>query len=720
MWNLQNPQIMKMTEDRESGNRKDLLWRVYLMYVLICVFALAVLFKVGKIQISEGDHWRSVDRERNLRPFAIEPMRGNIYSLDGSLLATSVPIFELRMDTKSEPVTDKIFYSKVDSLAFCLASVFNNRDKDEWKSYLVQARRDNQRFLLIKSKVDYPTLKKVRRFPIFRLGKFKGGLHVLQRSRRELPFKDLAMRTIGFKRDSVNLGIEGSYNDHLQGVKGQRWMQKIAGGIWKPINMENEIEPENGHDIVTTIDAAVQDVAHHALEKKLIAENARAGCAVLMEVKTGQIRAIVNLTRQDTGKYTEVLNYAVGQATEPGSTFKLMSLLAAIEDGYADTNEITDTENGTKRYFNYTMKDSHEGGYGKISLQEVFEKSSNVGTSKIIMKHYASNPQKFIDRLYSFGIQHPLGIELNGEARPYIKDTKSKYWSGLSLPLMSIGYEETMTPLQILSFYNAIANNGVMLKPSFIKEIRHDGKVLFSSVPQVLNSKVCSPETAMKGRKMLEGVVKYGTATNLKTAPYQIAAKTGTAQIAQDKLGYKSGKSGKISYQASLCGYFPASDPLYSCIVVVYEPSKSAYYANDVAGPVFREIADKVYSMSTSIHKALQKDTSSTTMLRPLVTSGFTNDIKVIASNLDINGIRSVGTNYSYVTVNNNGWSVHPMVIRSNEVPDVKGMALKDALPLLESRSLIVKVSGKGVIRRQSIPAGKTCVKGTVIKIELS
>jgi cell division protein FtsI (penicillin-binding protein 3) len=526
------------------------------------------------------------------------------------------------------------------------------------------------------------------------------------------------MRTIGFNRDSVKLGIEGSYNDDLQGVKGQRWMQKIAGGIWKPINMDNEIEPENGHDIITTIDAAVQDVAHHALEKKLIAENAKAGCAVLMEVKTGQIRAIVNLTRQDTGRYTEVLNYAIGQATEPGSTFKLMSLIAAIEDGFADTSEVTDTENGTKKYFSYTMKDSHKGGYGRISLKEVFEKSSNVGTSKIVMKHYASNPQKFIDRLYSFGIHKPLGLEISGEANPYIKDTKSKYWSGLSLPLMSIGYEEKMTPMQILTFYNAIANDGVMIKPSFVKEIRHDGKVLFDAVPVVLNSRVCSKETAMKGRRMLEGVVKFGTATNLKTAPYQIAAKTGTAQIAQGNTGYKSGE--KIVYQASLCGYFPASEPLYSCIVVVYEPSKSAYYANDVAGPVFREIADKVYSMSTSIHKELKEDTSAVAMLRPLITSGFTNDLKAIASKLDVKGVRNVGTSYSNVTMRNNGWSLHPMVIRSNEVPDVHGMALKDAIPLLESRSLVVKVSGRGIIRRQSIPAGRQCQKGMIIKIELS
>jgi cell division protein FtsI (penicillin-binding protein 3) len=709
---------MKNTNTEGRDNRKDLLWRVYLMYVLVCIFSFAILFKVGKVQFVEGGHWKQVDRDRNFRPFAIEPMRGNIYSFDGSLLATSVPIFDLRMDVISDPVTDKIFYSKVDSLAFCLAGTFNHRDKDEWKSYLINARREKERYLLIKSKVDYVTLKKVRKFPIFRMGKFKGGLLVEQRSRRELPFRNLAMRTIGFSRDSVKLGIEGSFHSDLQGVKGQRWMQKIAGGIWKPINLDNEVEPENGHDIVTTIDAAVQDVAHHALEKKLIAENAKAGCAVLMEVRTGQIRAIVNLTRQDTGKYSEVLNYAIGQATEPGSTFKLMSLLAAIEDGYADTNEITDTENGTKRYFGYTMKDSHEGGYGKISLQKVFEKSSNVGTSKIIMKHYARNPQKFIDRLYSFGLNKPISLEIPGEAKPYVKDIKSKYWSGLSLPLMSIGYEEKLTPLQILTFYNSIANNGQMIKPTFVKEIRHDGKILYRSNPVVMNARVCSKETAMKGRKMLEGVVKYGTATNLKTAPYQIAAKTGTAQIAQGIGGYKNGQ--KISYQASLCGYFPASEPLYSCIVVVYEPSKSAYYANEVAGPVFREIADKVYSMSTSIHKAIEVDTSSGVNLLPLATSGYSDDLKIIARELNVKGSRNVGTSYSKVISHENGWSVFPMVMKNNEVPDVQGMALKDALPLLESRSLIVKVSGKGIIRRQSIPAGKICQKGMVIKIELS
>jgi cell division protein FtsI (penicillin-binding protein 3) len=709
---------MSKTEKGEGNNRKDLLWRVYLMYIFVCLFSIAVLFKVGKIQMVEGNHWRTVDRERNFKPFPIEPMRGNIYSADGSLFATSVPIFELRMDVMSEPVTDKIFYSKVDSLSRSLAQVFPIRNQSEWKRYLIDARRQKERYLLIKSKVDYATLKRVRRFPIFRMGKFKGGLIVLQKSRRELPFKNLAMRTIGFYRDSVKLGIEGSYNQDLQGIKGERWMQKIAGGIWKPINMDNEIEPENGRDIITTIDAAVQDVAHHALEKQLIAQNAKAGCAILMEVKTGEIRAIVNLTRRDTGNYAEVLNYAIGHATEPGSTFKLPSLLAAIEDGYADTNEIVDTENGTKRYFNYTMKDSHEGGYGKITLQKVFEKSSNVGTSKIIMKHYASNPQKFIDRIYSFGIHKPLGLEITGEASPYIKSTKSKYWSGLSLPLMSIGYEEKLTPLQILSFYNAVANDGVMVKPVFVKEIRHDGKVLFKSKPSIINARVCSKETAMKGRRMLEGVVKYGTATHLKTAPYQIAAKTGTAQIAQDGKGYKV--ANKVSYQASLCGYFPASEPLYSCIVVVYEPSNKAYYGNDVAGPVFREIADKVYSMSTSIHKEIQVDTARTTQLMPAVASGISSELKVIANELGIKGMRGVGTTFAHVSMSENGWSLHPLVMRNSEVPDVKGMALKDAIPLLESRSLVVRVSGKGVIKRQSIPPGKPCPRGTIIKIELS
>jgi cell division protein FtsI (penicillin-binding protein 3) len=701
--------------------KKDFLWRIYLMYFFIVLFGLSVIIKVCTIQFAEGDYWREKEQALTMKYFNIEASRGSIYSSDGSLLATSVPIFELRMDVISEPVTDKIFYEKLDSLSLKLAQTFTHRTKNEWRTALKNARKNKERYFLIARKVNYATLKEVRTFPIFKMGKYKGGLIVLQQSRRELPFKNLAQRTIGYDRKSNKpLGIEGAFNKDLQGLSGKRLMQKIAGGVYKPINQDNEIEPQDGNDIVTTIDANIQDVAHHALEKQLKAQNAHHGCAILMEVKTGAIKAMVNLSRLDSGSYAETFNYAIGEGTEPGSTFKLASIMAAIEDGYTDLDEMVDTEGGRKAYAGgYVMKDSHEGGYGKITVKQVFEKSSNVGTSNIVMKYYKKQPQKFIDRLYSFGIQKPLGIALPGEAIPYIKDTKSKLWSALSLPLMSIGYEEKLTPLQTLNFYNTVANNGKMMRPQFVREIRSKGQLIKAFPPEVINPSICSQNTIDKAREMMEGVVKEGTATFLRTAPYQIAAKTGTAQIALGNKGYT--QDGKKTYMASLCGYFPAKDPLYSIIIVVSAPSKAAYYGNEVAGPVFREIADKVYSNSKEIHNPLKLDTASAIVHVPFVKSGKKSDVQVIAKVLSLKtAITDENANYVWAQINKETFQLKGLATKESEVPQLVGMGLRDALTILENQKIAVKVIGRGVIKKQSVAAGTIVTKGTTITIELS
>jgi cell division protein FtsI (penicillin-binding protein 3) len=701
--------------------KKDFLWRIYLMYFFIVLFALSVVLKVCTIQFAEGDYWREKEQQLTMKYVNIEASRGNIFSSDGCLLATSVPIFELRMDVISEPVSDKIFYEKLDSLSLRLDQTFNHRSKNEWRTSLKNARNSKERYFLIARKVNYSTLKEVRTFPIFKMGKYKGGLIVLQQSRRELPFKNLAQRTIGYDRKSNKpLGIEGAFNKDLQGVSGKRLMQKIAGGVYKPINQDNEIEPQDGNDVITTLDANIQDVAHHALEKQLRAQNAHHGCAILMEVKTGAIKAMVNLSRVDSGSYAETFNYAIGEGTEPGSTFKLASIMAAIEDGYTDLDEIVDTEGGRKTYAGgYVMKDSHDGGYGKITVKQVFERSSNVGTSNIIMKYYKKQPQKFIDRLYSFGIHKPLGIALPGEATPYIKDTKSKLWSGLSLPLMSIGYEEKLTPLQTLNFYNTVANNGKMMRPQFVREIRAKGQLIKSFSPEVINPAICSQSTIDKARQMMEGVVKNGTATFLRTAPYQIAAKTGTAQIAIGNKGYT--QDGKKTYMASLCGYFPAKDPLYSIIIVVSAPSKAAYYGNEVAGPVFREIADKVYSNSKEIHNPLKLDTASAIVHVPFVKSGKKSDVQVIAKVLSLKtAITDENANYVWTQINKETFQLKGLATKESEVPQLVGMGLRDALTILESQKITVKVIGRGVIKKQSLAAGTRVMKGAKITIELS
>lgn len=708
-----------MEEKRDI--KRDFLWRMYLMYAVILLFGFSVLMKVFTIQFSEGEHWKQRERELTMKYIDIEASRGNIFSADGSLLATSVPIFELRMDVLSEPVTDKIFYENVDSLSYLLSKTFKHKTYHEWRTSLKNARKADNRYYLIARKVDYPTLKKVRRYPILRLGKYKGGLLYIQQSRRELPFKNLAQRTLGYDRKSNKpLGIEGAFNKDLQGVSGKRLMQKIAGSIYKPINQDNEIEPKDGNDVITTLDANIQDVAHHALEKQLKAQNAHHGCAVLMEVKTGAIKAMVNLSRVDTGAYAETFNYAIGEGTEPGSTFKLASLMAAFEDGYTDLDEMVDIEGGRKAYAGgYIMRDSHEGDHGKYTVKQVFEKSSNVGTSNIIMKYYKKQPQKFIDRLYSFGIHQPLGIALPGEASPYIKDTKSKLWSALSLPLMSIGYEEKLTPLQTLNFYNTVANNGKMMRPQFVKEIRSKGKLIKSFPPQVIHESICSQATIDKAKEMMEGVVKEGTATYLRTAPYQIAAKTGTAQIAMGNKGYSV--EGKKSYMASLCGYFPAKDPLYSIIVVVYAPSRAAYYGNEVAGPVFREIADKVYSNSMEIHKPLQTDTSRLVMHVPQIKGGKKSDINRVARELSLKtAINDQESEYVWAQQENKMIVLKANPTNESHVPKLIGMGLRDALSILENQKLSVKVIGRGVIKKQSLEPGTKVEKGTTITIELS
>ncbi|MCZ2249390.1 MAG: transpeptidase family protein [Bacteroidia bacterium] len=708
---------------KEKNNiKKDFLWRIYIMYFLIVLFALAVVGKVFTIQFVEGDYWKEKNRELTMKYVSIDASRGNIFSADGSLLVTSVPIFEIRMDVMSDPITDKIFYEDLDSLSLMLSKTFTGRSKQEWYNDLKIARKNKNRYFLIAKKVNYATLKEVRKFPIFRMGKYKGGLLIIQQSRRELPFKNMAQRTVGYDRNTDKpLGIEGAFNDELKGVSGKRLMQKISGGVYKPINQDNEIEPQDGNDIITTIDANIQDVAHHALEKQLVAKNAHHGCAILMEVKTGAVKAMVNLSRIDSGQYAERYNYAIGEKYEPGSTFKLASIMAAIDDGYTTLDEIVDTEGGKKTLSGgHIMKDSHEGGYGKITIKQVFEKSSNVGTANLVLKYYKKQPQKFIDKIHSFGLDKPLQISLPGEATPYIRDPKSKYWSAISLPLMSIGYEVELTALQILNFYNTLANNGKMMRPQFVSEIQSKGQVVKTFPPEVINPAICKQSTVDMAKEMMEGVVKEGTATYLKTAPYQIAAKTGTAQIAQGKEGYNN-KDGKKSYVASLCGYFPAKDPMYSIIVVVYAPTKG-YYGNEIAGPVFREIADKVYSNSKDINKPLQFDTTRYVIHVPFIKPSKKDDINTLAKALSINtnDVNTYSANYIQPKVENERYYFKEVKTQSGEVPQLIGMGLREAISILENQKIQVKVIGKGVVKKQSLQPGTKIEKGSIITIELS
>lgn len=699
--------------------KKDILWRVYLIYIFFCLFGLAIIVQICRLQFVQGEYWRSQADSLTTRYFKIEPSRGNIYSVDGSLLATSVPIYELRIDFKAEAMTSKTFTEKVDSLALKLSTLFGDKSFLEYKRILKEGRRDRDRFFLLKKNVSYNQLKKVREFPIFRAGRYKGGLIVEQSSKRERPFNMLAARTIGYKKhDVAPVGLEGSFDEYLKGKSGLRLMQKISGGIWKPLNDDNEIDPQDGYDVNTSIDINIQDVAENALLKELQRHNAESGCAVLMEVSTGEIRAIANLKKDNDGIYGEGFNSAIGQSTEPGSTFKLASLLAAIEDGYVDLDDTVDTQGGVVYWTSgRPMKDSHHGGYGRISVKKAFEVSSNVGISKIISKYYSKNPQAFIDRLRKMHVGYELGLQVSGEGKPVLKDTKAKSWSKTSLPYMSIGYECQMTPLQILTFYNAIANNGKMVKPRLVKDITNKGQVIKHFPEEVIADSVLSPSTIAMAREILEGVVQNGTATNVKHSQYKIAGKTGTARIANNKDGYESGG---IKYQASFVGYFPADEPKYSCMVVVYAPSNDLYYAAQVAAPIFKEIADKVYSTNLDLHDELQRDSTLAEGNTHVIKSGLASKIKKVEAGLGLDNLNvQDGSQWLSFSGKENRTKASEIKIRKNIVPDVSGMGLRDAVYLLESAGLQVTATGRGAVIKQSLSAGVKVVKGQQIIIEL-
>ncbi len=698
--------------------RDNILKRAYLMYILLGLFGLAVLASVVKIMFVNGDEWRAKAENLTIKYRTIDAVRGNIYANDGSLLATSVPFYEIRFDPNAEAISSELFSENIDSLAWCLSDLFGDKSPYRYREDLVNARRQGKRYHLIKRNVKYTQLKEMRNFPIFNRGRYKGGFIYVQQNKRSRPFRKLARRTIGYDRGpGQSVGLEGAYSSELSGVSGKRLMQKIAGGVWMPVNDENEIEPEDGSDLITTIDINIQDVAQNALLKQLQLHNAQHGSVVLMEVETGEIRAIANLQKGDDGNYYEKYNFAVGASTDPGSTFKLASYLVALEDEVVDLDTKIETGDGNFKFYKETMKDSKKGGYGTIDVKTAFAVSSNIAIARIINENYGSNPQDFINKLYSLGLNKPLGLEIPGEGRPYIKSVNDSMWSGISLPWMSIGYEMEMTPLQMLTFYNGVANDGTVMRPLFVKQIRKHGDVVQTFEPQILKSRIASKETIDKLHQMLEAVVVEGTATNLAHADYRIAGKTGTAQIAKGSSGYD-----KTTHQASFCGYFPAEDPKYSCMVLVSAPSRNVYYGNLVAGPIFKEISDKVYSTSIRLHDELKQNqmANATRTSIPVSKSGYYTDLEEVFATLDVD--YSMKSQDAWVRTNTGMDSVQVLGVHIEElqIPDVRGMSIEDALYLLENKGVKVQFSGRGAVKSQSLSPGTTIIRGQKITLTLA
>jgi len=703
-----------------EGKKQIIFSRVYLIYGMIFLFAMIIFAQTLNIQYVQGDKWRAKEEALTRKYREIEAVRGNIYAADESLLATSIPKYEVRFDANTDALTDSYFNEHVDSLAYQLSKLFPEHTHMEYLVDLKMARSKGKRYHLIRRNVKFTELKIIKEFPIFRRGKYKGGFIHVQQNKRVKPFNILAARTIGYEREgSKPVGLEGAYSKELSGVKGERWMQKISGGVWMPISENGGKEPEDGSDVYTTIDVNIQDVAYTALKRQLETHEADHGCVAIMEVSTGDVKAIANLKRNKNGTYYESYNYAVGESTEPGSTFKLASLMAAFEDGYLDLDDMVDTEDGTTKFYDHIMKDSHIGGYGVISIKEAFIKSSNTAVSKSINRVYASNPQGFVDRLCKMNLNKKLGIEIAGEGSPLIKSTDDEFWSGISVPQMSIGYEVHMTPLQILTFYNAVANDGKMVKPRFVTEIRHSGKLIEKFDTEVINNSICSKKTIKMAKEMLEGVVESGTARNLKNSRYKIAGKTGTAQIANAKDGYK-GYESKVSHQASFVGYFPADNPKYTCIVVVNAPTKNVIYGNLVAGPIFKEVADKVYASSIQIHDELSKKEHLAISRIPYAKDGYYDDLSKIYTELNIKTSQEgVNPEWAKVSTGETDVKVYKKRIPEIYVPDVTGMSIRDALYILENKGMNVRFTGSGVVKTQSIVPGEKIIKGNKIILEL-
>lgn len=653
-------------------NEKNILNRLYLVAALMLVFAVAVGFKMLDIQFVHGDKYRKLAQERVYKNFIIPANRGNLYDANGSLLATSVPEFDIRFDAVT--VSQKNFDKNVEPLSKKLSALLG-KPTAHYENRLRQARRNKNRYLLIARNLEYSDYVKIKQFPLFKLGPYKGGFIVEQRTVRELPLGKIAERTVGHGQ----AGLEGAYNEYLKGKDGHRLKQKIAKGQWKPISDANEVDPKDGLDVVSTIDVNTQDIVHHALLRQLEKFKADHGTAVVMETKTGEIKAMANLGRTDDGKYYEKRNYAIWESHEPGSTFKLMTIVAALEDKVVDTSQVFDTENGRVKYYGRIVRDSHRGGYGKISVARAFEVSSNTAFSKIVTQGYKNNAKEFVNRLDYMGLGQKIGLEIKGEGRPIIPHPGDKNWYGTTLPWMSFGYGVSLTPLQILTFYNAIANDGIEVKPRLIKEIRDRNKLVEHYGKTIVNNSICSKKTAKIAQALMKNTVEHGTASGIYSKDFSMAGKTGTCMT-----NYGSGKK-QSGYVASFAGYFPADNPKYSCIVVISEPDKRiGIYGSQVAAPAFKEIAEKLYTRTPHVDKFKNIET------------------KNPETEKDFNAYFGLAQKYKTV------------------MPNVVGMPAMDAVSLLENMGLQVGLMGSGKVHTQSITAGEKVKPQQNIKLTTS
>ncbi len=662
-------------------NDKNITYKIYTIVVLVLLMALSIAIKLTNIQWTEGDYYRKLAAERTVKTQVIPANRGNVYSSDGSLLATSLPTYDIRFDAIS-PTRDN-FYKNINGLSDSLSKLLK-KPKSYFMSELMLARNHKNRYLLLAKGLSYSEYLRLKTFPLFNLGAYKGGLITEQGVERVHPIGLIAERTIGYERynekgEYEGKGLEWSFKEFIKGKDGKHLMQKIAKGQWKPISDDNEVEPKDGYDIVTTIDVYIQDIAHHALLDALENYDAHHGCVVVMETKTGEIKAISNLGKNKKGEYVETENYAVREAQEPGSTFKTVGMMSLLEHKLADTSTVYSTYGGQITMKNKLIKDSGKNNETIMSLARGLEVSANTVIVQAIYNNYKDNPSQYINFIENLKFDEPIGLQLKGEGIPFIPKPKTKHWTPTTLPWMAFGYNLSVTPLQTLTFYNAIANDGIMVKPFFVKEIKEWDKVVMKYDTEVMNPKICEPETIKKLKAVLKNVVKKGTAKALYSKNFSMAGKTGTVRVDYFR------KNTKMSHASSFAGFFPVDNPMYSCIVVINKPNSTLGISGaDVAGPVFKRIAQKIYTDSP-----------------------FSNQIIL---NGKINK-KTSSSFHSYTKSLNQ---------KSNIIPNLKGWSAMDAIALLENMKLKVKISGNGKVVKQSIEPGTRVSAKTLIFLELS
>ena len=692
--------------------KQSILLRVRVAFLFAIIFAVGIVAKTAQIQFAEGEEWAAMGERISFDYKRVKATRGNIYSDNGSLLATSLPFYKVAFDATMP--SNEIFKKGVDSLALNLSKFFKDKSKTEYKRILLDARSSGKQYIVLNRKrIDYQEKKKMMTWPIFREGRFRGGSIFEKVDIRYHPFSNLSERTIGYVNENdKGVGLEYSFHKELGGQDGYAYYQKIAGGVWKPIFDANNVKAVNGLDVETTLDINLQDVAETALYKAMKAHNAVDGLIAVMEVKTGAIKAISNLSADASGNYREKFNFAAGQLFEPGSTFKLVTMMALLEDSPVELSDSIDTGNGEFTFYNSKVRDHEEGGFGKITVREAFEHSSNIAMARLIDKHFGLRPQKFVEYIDRLHLSKPLGLQLVGEPTPKLKRPGQKGWSGISLPWMSYGYGFEITPLHTLALYNAVANNGVMIKPVFVKAVKRadEEEDVFST--DVLNGKICSSKTLDKLKLLLEGVVENGTAKNIKGTHYRIAGKTGTAKILE-KGRYTT------KYITSFAGYFPAHDPKYSAIVLIKNPRGWYHYGSSVAAPVFKEVADNIYARDINLHDPMEVKKFAAQQALPVIRAGNQHELTMLCNELGISNHSQTEEEWVKSSAAGGGVNWKKSINGRDIIPDVMGMTFRDAIFLLENSGLRVSYEGKGRVVKQSINPGVKVQRGSTIFIRL-